>query len=257
MKILLISLLFCVSVITQAQTWNRENEIAYKFYQDSTGFYIIKYEYDPAFCTIPLTYPAGNPHYPASITVYEVVDKDTIQVGNTFEGTYVKEGCFEDIPEDQVKKAKSTIGEPIKIWGIDSTYLQDYAIYVDTISPISDEWIIKYKPSDITVTLQDLFDYEQECYNDSTLVGYSYVWNFREDSMGSQYMGRDCYCTWSINYNNGTSKTFDANTCIYPEDFKSKMGFDYERYEPIIYHPEPTLGGFITYLRKWYKNYMK
>lgn len=162
MKTLMIFLLL-LGGICQAQYWNKENEIAYKFHQDSTGFYLIKYEYDPDFCTIPLTYPAGEPHYFALITVYQVVENDTIQIGQPFDGTYVEKGCFEDIPEDQVKRAKSTIGMPIKELGIDTTtYSWDYAFVVDSILPD--------KPEITFITLESLIDYQKNCYNDTVFM---------------------------------------------------------------------------------------
>lgn len=159
----MIFLLMLGGIICQAQIWDRENEIAYKFHQDSTGFYIIKYEYDPDFCTIPLTYPAGEPHYFAMITVYQVVGNDTIQIGQPFDGTYVKEGCFEDIPEDQVKRAKSIVVMPIKERGIDSTtYVWDWSFYSDTILPDL--------PEITFITLESLIDYQKYCYNDTVFA---------------------------------------------------------------------------------------
>ena len=149
--------------------WNSNDEIAYKFYQDSMGFYLIKYEYNPEYCTIPLTLPAGYPHYPALITVYQVVDNDTIQIGQPFDGTYVEKGCFEDVPEDQVKEAKSIIDV------IETVPIKEY--YLDT--DIDSIWVKysnpEYTPDEIVITLQDLLDYQKECYNDSTEVGYSYT----------------------------------------------------------------------------------
>ena len=161
MKTLMIFLLL-LGGICQAQFWG-ENEIAYKFHQDSTGFYLIKYEYNPGYCTIPLTYPAGAPHYPALITVYQVVENDTIQIGQPFDGTYVEKGCFEDVPENQVKEAKKTVGMPIKERGLDSTsYSWDYAFDADSILP---------EPPEITfITLESLIDYQKYCYNDTVFA---------------------------------------------------------------------------------------
>ena len=165
MKTLMI-LFLMLGGICQAQSWNRENEIAYKFHQDSTGFYLIKYEYDPDFCTIPLTLPAGEPHYFALITVYQVVENDTIQVGQPFDGTYVEKGCFEDVPEDQVKRAKNIVDVietvPIKEFEVDSTYSWDYAFDADSILP--------EKPQITFITLESLVDYQKYCYNDTVFA---------------------------------------------------------------------------------------
>lgn len=161
MKILIIFLL--LGSICQAQLWNRENEIAYKFHKDSTGFYLIKYEYNPDSYSVPLTYPAGEPHYFALITVYRVVENDTIQIGQSFDGTYVEKGCFEDVSEDQVKEAKRTIGMPVKERRIDSlSFSWDYVFVADTVLP--------EQPEITFITLESLIEYQEECYNDSTFV---------------------------------------------------------------------------------------
>jgi hypothetical protein len=86
-------------------------------------------------------------------------------------------------------------------------------------------WIVKYKPSEIPVTLQDFFDYEEECYNDSTLVQI-------------MVMKRSKY----------QSHPGDNNTEI--DYIQTPYPYRYD-------HKKPTFEGFIAYLRKWYKNYMK
>jgi hypothetical protein len=87
---------------------------AQKTYKDSTGFYRIEYEYCNCFAMIPATYPAGQPHYDATITVYRVDSIDTPnntttitqRICDPFKGTYVANGCFEDTAKMQVEKAK-------------------------------------------------------------------------------------------------------------------------------------------------------
>lgn len=85
----------------------------------------------------------------------------------------------------------------------------DSSVYIPT----------KALPCEITVTLQDFFDYEQECYNDSIPEDWEWVE------------------LASISDNGGI--TF------------------YEVKKTHYKHIEPTFEGFIAYLRKWYKNYMK
>lgn len=48
-----------------------------------------------------------NRHYDAIITVYRMKNGIMHKVGNSFSGTYVPSGCFEDVPEYEVKKALS------------------------------------------------------------------------------------------------------------------------------------------------------
>jgi hypothetical protein len=85
---------------------NNEDTTAERTYQDSTGFYIINFVYNTSYCTIPATNPPGQPHYGATITVYEIVDGKKQRIGEPFGGTYTEKGCFEDAPDYLVKTAK-------------------------------------------------------------------------------------------------------------------------------------------------------
>jgi len=90
--------------------------VAYKKHKDSVGNYLIEYRYNSCFYSQPLTYPPGDPHYKAVITVYNLitvtkkrkfVTTDTVLIGKPFSGTYVKDGCFEDDPDDWVTYANT------------------------------------------------------------------------------------------------------------------------------------------------------
>lgn len=83
-----------------------DTQTAERTYQDSTGFYIIHFEYDASFCTIPDTYPSGQPHYQAMITVYQIIDGAKVVIGESFGGQYTEKGCFEDDPTYLVATAK-------------------------------------------------------------------------------------------------------------------------------------------------------
>lgn len=116
----------CFSISTKSQTVTLRNntielttsksDTAYKEVVLDSVVYVIKYVYSPQAYFTPATYPEGDPHYVANITVY----KDTcyiavdglicklIQVGEPMPGIYVAKGCYEDIPEGWVKKALIT-----------------------------------------------------------------------------------------------------------------------------------------------------
>lgn len=85
---------------------NNEDKTAERTYQDGTGFYIINFVYNTSYCTIPATNPPGQPHYGATITVYEIIDGKKQIIGESFGGTYTEKGCFEDAPDFLVKNAK-------------------------------------------------------------------------------------------------------------------------------------------------------
>lgn len=114
------AILLLVAVFSKAQSFYEKCETtSYKTYKDSTGTYQIKYEYNSCFFSQPATYPPGEPHYQALVTVYKVdsTKKDTtvtILIGKPFAGTYVEKGCFEDVPEYNVNQAKKLQLEAIK-----------------------------------------------------------------------------------------------------------------------------------------------
>jgi hypothetical protein len=61
--------------------------------------YLVMYQYTKdGAVAVPAT-PEGQPHYPCLVTVYKIE-----QVGKPFAGTVTENGCWEDIPEDMVKK---------------------------------------------------------------------------------------------------------------------------------------------------------
>lgn len=113
--------LLLVAVFCQAQTEADCTKISFKTYNDSTGNYLIKYEYNGCWFSRPATYPEGEPHYDAVVTVYKIVSckcfvpkNDTLIVGKSFAGTYVEKGCFEDVPEYNVSQAKKLQLEAVK-----------------------------------------------------------------------------------------------------------------------------------------------
>lgn len=90
----------------QAQT-----ERAKRSYSDSTGKYIIIYDYESGYAMVPAI-AGSEPHYDASITVYKLVPHrcfvkkyDTVLIGKPIHGTYVPNGCFEDSPANWVNQA--------------------------------------------------------------------------------------------------------------------------------------------------------
>lgn len=86
--------------------YEKEYVSAERTHQDSTGFYLIHFEYDSRFCTIPMTNPPGQPHYSAEITVYKIMDGKKQMIGEPFPGEYTPNGCFEDDPVYLIQEAK-------------------------------------------------------------------------------------------------------------------------------------------------------
>lgn len=68
----------------------------------SNQLYAVRWEFNDAFCSIPATIPLGQPHYGAKVTVF---GPDGPQVGYPFDGEVTDKGCFEDVPEDMVRRA--------------------------------------------------------------------------------------------------------------------------------------------------------
>jgi hypothetical protein len=110
MKTKLLLIIFLMVQVSLAQTTleyrQSEDQTAERTYQDSTGFYIIHFEYNTASCSIPLTNPPGQPHYFATITVYKIVEGKKTQIGEPFSGQYTENGCFEDEPSYLINSAK-------------------------------------------------------------------------------------------------------------------------------------------------------
>jgi hypothetical protein len=74
-------------------------------------YYVIDFAYSLTFAEIPLTNPLGVEHYPAEITVSEVIDGQLQRIGETFSGTYTGGKCFEDIPEELVERALNAVNK--------------------------------------------------------------------------------------------------------------------------------------------------
>jgi hypothetical protein len=71
--------------------------------------YRVEYTFNQSFSSVPATIPPGQPHYSARITVY----RDGQKVNkNPILGTYVPQGCFEDVPVEWVKRALAKAKEP-------------------------------------------------------------------------------------------------------------------------------------------------
>lgn len=141
LSVLLIALLLSFSGICQNKiNLNLPESVDYtdswfvKYYND-TVMYLIAYDYSNSYVSVPLSNPPGDNHYDgSSIYVYKllnvVADSYTPYSGNTeygedyiceyrmkdkailcyeligsFYGTLVKEGCFEDVPKQQVEFA--------------------------------------------------------------------------------------------------------------------------------------------------------
>lgn len=89
-------------------------DTVYRYEKFNNTDYKIRYVYNSDYCTIPSTNPPGPSHYDATITVYRKVAlmdhyiENYYQVGDEIQGKYVKEGCFEDIPENYIKTALET-----------------------------------------------------------------------------------------------------------------------------------------------------
>lgn len=69
------------------------------------GFYVIEYRYARSCASVPMTYPPGQPHYPAEITVFRVINGSGQKIGKSFRGQYTDLGCFEDDPKMLVEYA--------------------------------------------------------------------------------------------------------------------------------------------------------
>ena len=75
----------------------------------SNKWYAICFEYDTSCAFVPATYPAGQYHYSAMITVWEI-DKCNLRETRTkvcepFGGQYTEKGCFEDDSIYLIKQA--------------------------------------------------------------------------------------------------------------------------------------------------------
>lgn len=79
-------------------------EYAERTYQeDGLGFFVIEYNYTTEWFTQPLTNPIGDPHYSATITIYQIINDKKVLLDKPFSGVYIVNGCWEDKPETLVK----------------------------------------------------------------------------------------------------------------------------------------------------------
>ncbi len=106
MKTILFTLILCAGMQLQAQTFESEMQTDEITFSDSTGFFIIRFVYDGSYCSIPATYPAGCPHYDATVIVSQVTDGKEKKLGDQFQWTYTKQKCYEDNPATLVRYAK-------------------------------------------------------------------------------------------------------------------------------------------------------
>ena len=104
--------------------------------------------------------------------------------------------------------------------------------------------------------LLDWDEHKAECYADSAEVGYEYTWGSTYYEDGSvavcHQTKRYCICTLQ-DERCGIKARFDCRTCLFPEDFKSEMGVDYDTCKPIIWRRDPNnLSEFMEFLKRKY-----
>lgn len=112
-KLPVLFLLCALNAGAQTVPWITESAIAAggtnklptaieRTFVEGNNTFVVRYEYDPRFCTIPATIPPGQPHYSARISV----TLNGNPFGNPFNGEVTPNGCFEDVPSDMVDKAR-------------------------------------------------------------------------------------------------------------------------------------------------------
>lgn len=102
-----IALLLTTIAVNAAEAW--------RYIEIGKTNYGVHYTYNPSWCTIPATSPPGDPHFEAQIQIWRnmrkfddgryAIDAGSSKVGDSFAGTYVEKGCFEDRPNDLVIRA--------------------------------------------------------------------------------------------------------------------------------------------------------
>lgn len=93
-------------------TWSEQKPTtATRYYAD----YCIEFTYFTVGTWVPATMPPGEPHYPAKIRVYKIYRGSKVLIGREFDGIYTHTECFENKPEDLIKKAHSLEGSPTKM----------------------------------------------------------------------------------------------------------------------------------------------
>ena len=107
-----------------------------KNYNDSTGFYVIRFDYDDSWWTIPATYPPGPPHYDATITVYQIKDGKKEVLGEPFVGFFTDGKCYEDEPGYLVRKAKVLDDPELKEGYLEADYSDPIWDYITDGTPI-------------------------------------------------------------------------------------------------------------------------
>lgn len=99
----IIALVVLLSMTNTPNSWQHSQRTC----QLNEKVYLIEYTYNTSRFMIPAVMGGGHSHYDAVIMVYEISDGKKYLVGKPFKGVYTKDGCFEDIPEELVKKALS------------------------------------------------------------------------------------------------------------------------------------------------------
>lgn len=104
-KTILMAMVGCICLLSAGVALSAQ---AQRAYQNSGHFYIIDFDYNTEWATVPVTNPPGQPHYSAKITVSEIVDGEKKELA-TFGGQYTEKGCFEDDPASLVTQALKII----------------------------------------------------------------------------------------------------------------------------------------------------
>lgn len=98
-----------ISIIALAATLSSPalaNEIHERTYSANGHNYVITFlVHENGLVIVPATYPAGQPHFPADISVSEIIAGKRQQLGKDFKGLWTPNGCFEDNPKVLVEAA--------------------------------------------------------------------------------------------------------------------------------------------------------
>jgi hypothetical protein len=92
-----------LSLLTVMLAINCYAEEAERTYENYGHFYVVHFSYTTRSYSVPATM-SGQPHYSATISVYEVLNGGK-KLLSEFEGKYTEKGCFEDDPKSLVKYA--------------------------------------------------------------------------------------------------------------------------------------------------------
>lgn len=100
------ALILTIAVALTALSACSQRSTKYRTYSDTTGRYLIKYYVVDGSAFVPSTYPAGDVHYDADVTVFALIGEELVKIGRTFSGIYTPNQCFEDDPSYYVTRAK-------------------------------------------------------------------------------------------------------------------------------------------------------